>query len=308
MGATPGRTRATRRIAAVVAILAASVLSAGCGDIQIKQSGLEQSLPTQIAPIAPGRSDRASVRAQLGAPWLSSTYWRFDVFRTSDQNSQLMLIFIPVMYSTEKYYGYVVVNYDDRGTVTAVDQGVTREGDAMSYTYPKAVLLRAGDLTLWASADGDRAYLAVNAPRAVDYLARTPPRGACRLVFGSADARCGLRADLDGKHQASVPGAALDRESFLVPLEAAAGRHELRFVPDDRFCAFEAEGTWSCAAGETHYADVTIALGPAKGTWDIKQKYSAELSLTRERPEPLRDQGLLLYANGRWLVPQEPGP
>lgn len=291
-----------------VLVALVALLLAGCGDIQVKESKIEQTLPQQVAPVVVGQSDRASVRALLGAPWLSSNYWRFDVFRTSDKNSQLMLIFVPVMYSTEKYYGYVVVNYDDRGTVAAVDQGVTREGDMMSYTYPKPVLLQAGDVRFWASADGDLAYLAVTAGRGDQYLSGSRPDGRCRVFFGSPDAFCGLRATVDGTQELTVPGASLDRAPFLAPLQVTAGKHDLRFTADDTFCALETRIQLSCAAGETQFANVTIAKGPPKGTWDIKQKYSAEVSLSRDKPESLRDQGLLVYMNGRWLLPQEPNP
>src|SRR5512141_1233754 len=84
----------------VAAVLAALPLFAGCGTMQVKESALAAgSLRQQTAPIVVGQSSRTSGRVQLGKPWVTSEYWRFDLFRWTDQISELMVVMlIPTIY------------------------------------------------------------------------------------------------------------------------------------------------------------------------------------------------------------------
>jgi hypothetical protein len=70
--------------------------------------------------------------------------------------------------------------------------------------------------------------------------------------------------------------------------------------------SFEAETQCSCAAGESLYALIDFSSSEATVPGGFRRKLPATVTISREMPEAFQDQGLLIYANGQWLVPAEP--
>jgi len=297
---------AVTRIAAVVAALP---LFAGCGgDIPIKESSLASSLPQQTAKIVVGQSDRTSVRAQLGTPWVTSDDWRFDLFRATDENSMLMVVMLlPMAYRTEDIRGYVLVNYDDRGMVTAVDYGIATEGDEVfGGTFPASVSLAAGNVAFWASPDEESYFVAVSASRGDDFIQHNPPKEQCRVLLGSS-ADCGLKTLLDRSDAIVLPRPVPLRYATLppnyVPFDVKPGNHELEFASATVLCSYEAVSQVSCGAGETRYVTVTASHVPPDGHWHVQDKYLINVETSADKPWARGYYGLFIYANGRWLLP-----
>jgi len=285
----------------IAAVLAALPLFAGCGTTQVRQSALAGgSLEKQTAPIVVGQSNRASVRVLLGKPWIESEYWRFDLFRWTDQIAELLIVLIPTMYSSEDVHGYVLVSYDDSGAVTAVDYGITREGDWMlNPNYAGALQLHARDVTFWATRSEESVQIAVPATQGDDYVRQHAATGRCRLLLGSS-ADCGLKTALDRADPIEVPAAS---PSSLIAFDAEPGVHDLKFASASAFCSYEAVSHVDCQAGETRYVTVTATPVPPDGHLHLQNKYLLDVEMSTDKPEALGSYGLLIYLNGRWLVP-----
>jgi hypothetical protein len=293
----------------IAAILMAALLSAGCGGmIPIEESSLASSLKQQIAPIVVGQSDRASVRAQLGTPWITSNEWRFDLFRANDRNSTLTWIIIPVAYTTEDIHGYVLVSYDDHETVTALDYGIAREGDMPANTHPESPVLKAGGVTFWASPNESSVFVSVPSSRGQDFIQHSIPAGRCRVLLGNVNAGCGVKAELDGRSAVTLPRGTLPSvDYYLVPFDLRPGTHDLKLSSDTLLCSYESMSQIQCEAGETHYITATIIPVPPSGRWHVQEKFRIDFETADEEPATLTYYGLMVYANGRWLMPTEPG-
>lgn len=97
-------------------VVLAAALNA-CGEIPLRESQIDESLPAATAWIVPGQTDRAAVRQRLGAPWLASDDWQFDLFRMSDQDARvLVMLVVPIGTSRDDVRGYVLVA--DSGSAT----------------------------------------------------------------------------------------------------------------------------------------------------------------------------------------------
>lgn len=299
--------RLESRGASLAAILVSALLSAGCGGmIPINESSLAGSLKQQTAPIVVGQSDRASVRGQLGAPWITSNDWRFDLFRSTDKNSTLTWIIIPVAYTTEDVHGYVLVSYDDRGTVTALDYRIGREGDMLGGSNPGSAVLRAGDLTFWASPDESSVFVSVPSSRNKDFIHHSVPTGQCRVLLGNANAYCGVKAEVDGHRAITLPRDALPSVSYYqVLFDLRPGTHELKLSSDSLLCSYEVATQVQCEAGATRYVTAKVTHVPPDGSWHIQEKFVVDVETTDEEPGSLTDYGLMIYANGQWLAPPD---
>ena len=286
----------------IAAVLAALPLFAGCGTMQVKQSALAaDSLKQQTAPIVVGQSNRASVRVQLGKPWVASEYWRFDLFRWTDQISEVMVVMlIPTMYTSEDVHGYVLVSYDDSGTVTALEYGFVGEGDWMlNPVYAGAVQLQAGNVTFRATSNEESVQIAVPATQGDDYMRQHAATGRCRVLLG-CNTDCGLKTVLDRADAIVVPKASL---GSLLPFDLEPGAHDFGFASASVFCSYEGVSHVDCGAGETRYVAVTASRVPPDEHLHLQNRYLLGVETSADKPQALIDYGLLIYFNGRWLIP-----
>lgn len=268
---------------------------------------MPDELSRRTSPIVVGESDRASVRGLLGQPWLASEHWRFDLFRSNDHNSTVFWVaFVPVGLSTQDVRGYVLVSYDERGKVKAFASGAGREASILSETHWTAASMQAGDVAFWESSGGDARHVAVDSARGSEYLKRPVPAGRCRLLIGTDGNFCGTRITIDRAHPMQMPPADYQWLQSMLPVDVAAGSHDLAFKPVRWMCSFDAAATAPCGDGESAYVAVTFPGGGVMGPGGFKVKFTADVSVNRDRPDSLRDHGLIIYSNGQWLVPQEP--
>jgi hypothetical protein len=208
--------------------------------------------------------------------------------------------------SSDDAKGYVLVSYDANGRVSAYGTDVAREGRAYDETRDDPAAVQAGDVRFEVSGDGDEAFVAVAAARRDEYLRSHPAMGACRVLIGCAGDWCGTRVAIDGRSTVEMPDAVTRWLPAVAPIRVNAGEHQISISPTRWDMSFEAETRFSCVAGESLY--VVIDLGSREVTvpGGLRRKLLATVTNSREMPEAFRDQGMLIYANGQWLVPAEP--
>jgi hypothetical protein len=102
------------------------------------------------------------------------------------------------------------------------------------------------------------------------------------VVVGCAPSQwCFARLKIDGNQQVDSP-VALTGLPFAVAVQ--------EFV-----------------AGETRFIALELSPDDTKGVTVWRRHLFATLTVSAEMPAALRSQPLLIWGNGQWLVPQEPG-
>ena len=289
---------------AVAAVLGLTL--AGCGEFPLKESDVEATLPTKAAQIAIGETDRAEVRRVFGAPLAASEYWRFDLFRLSEKDVTLHWYLFPMAVSSQDVNGYMVVEYDDRGTVTAYQYGLERESSFLRYDVGEEADLVAQDVQL--VADEDTVFLAVSAERRDSYLTEHDALPGCRVVIGCASSEwCFVRVKIDGDRQVDLPLALGFRPTALVAQELAAGEHSITASPALNRVSFAGATTFTCPAGETRFMALELSPDDTKGVTVFRRHLFATFAVSVEVPEVLAAQRFMIWRDGEWLVPQEPG-
>jgi hypothetical protein len=273
-----------------------------CGIAPIQESKVEATLPAQSAPIVVGQTDRAAVRSLLGTPWVTSGYWGFDLFRLSDRERELIVVFVPLWVSSADVNLYVLVAYDASGKVAAYDKGITH-GPTVSRGVTSggnAALLQAGEIGFSVTPLMDTPSVFVAAARRDAYLADRKPASQCTVLLGcKAEWQCTASLRVDGGAERALPDSLyvfsktpgeLRIESlrpWLAPIVLPAGDHEIEvFAGKKPF----AKTQLRCAAGELSY-----------GLIDDPIQVSGNM------PATFREQPMLIWRGGQWLVPAEPG-
>jgi hypothetical protein len=96
--------------------------------------------------------------------------------------------------------------------------------------------------------------------------------------------------------------------SWLTPLILPPGRHRLEVTSTGMY-KLKAETEFSCTAGNLLYVALDVKLDEAearKQHWFVKVPLNSTFSVSHERPEG-SDLRMLIWRDGTWLVPQEPG-
>lgn len=253
----------------------------GCGEYPLKESQLETEMPERIAPIVVGETDRAEVRRFLGTPLAESGHWQFDLFHLTDKNSDLIWIFVPVGFSSQEVSAYVLVAYDERGVV-------------------------AGDVQF--TAGEETTFVAVSADRRDSYLGEYPGSDRCRVVVGCAPSQwCLARLKIDGNQAVDSPVALTGLPFAVAVQELVAGEHSIEATPALVRVSFTGATKFMCPAGETRFIALELSPDDTKGVTVWRRHLFATFTVSAEMPAALRSQPLLIWGNGHWLVPQEPG-
>jgi hypothetical protein len=306
----------------LIGALAAMLSSCG-GEVPIRESKIDTSLPEKTASIVPGQSDRAAVRQLLGEPWLTSEYWRFDLFRMTGQDVLAGFIFapvpVPVGVFSDDVRGYVLVSYDESSEVSAYDSGVTH-GENLSWRTPMegedSILLMAGDDRFAVETGHHTPSVFISAARRDVYLGTERPRDRCVVIVGCQQDMCNDTLVLDGGPPRPLPGALLrirrpnaggidiSTQSWLAPLTLSPGQHRLE-IPPNPHTTLEASVGFNCGAGELLYAVVEIESGDTSQAWrHWKTQVRGSIHVSAEMPEAFREQPMLIWRAGEWLLPQ----
>ena len=288
------------------ACAATAILGACVGEGPVHESRIEARLPAKVAPIVVGQTDRAAVRQVLGKPWLASEHWGLDVFRIADSNVNMVMILIPVWLSTDGTKGYVLVTYDASGKVTGYGKDIASEGNLVAGTTDRGAAVQAEDVRLAVSGDGSERVVAVAGLRRDEYFKSESATDACRLLVGCGGDWCGARVEIDGGAEVEMPNATTRWLPAVAPFDLKAGGHQINIRSARWDLVFEAKSQFSCTAGESLYALINFPVTDESAPRGFRKEVSATLTIARDMPSVFLDQGLLIYANGRWLVPQEP--
>ncbi len=95
----------------------------GCEtELPVSKTTVEADLVSKLSSVEAGKSDRVSMRKFLGAPWITSQYWQFDLFRVSGREVSAPVMFVlwwpvPMGVAVDQVTAYAVVTYDAAGLV-----------------------------------------------------------------------------------------------------------------------------------------------------------------------------------------------
>jgi hypothetical protein len=310
---------------AAVGVLGLAVLIAltgsGCGNVQVRESEVESTQPTMVARIIIGESDRSAVRRSLGEPWLHSDFWRFDLFRMTDRATAVAVMILPVWAGSYAVNSYVLVSYDERGTVSGRSAGVVA-GDNISgqpfvaSSGPSSALISAGDVTFVVDDVELTPSVYVSTRRRDEFLEQSRRSDSqCLLVLACVSSFCDMRIAVDGVLPGVLPGAytghpaseragtAFWHQLWLAPIALAPGAHRIVVMPP-RYATLEAATELRCAAGEVLFAVIDVRRLD-RMRWKIPLE--GEITVSRGVPESLQDRPLVIWHDGAWLVPAEPG-
>jgi hypothetical protein len=306
-----GRRHGSRATALVTALV---LWLGGCAvSVPVKETAVEEELPDKASGIVVGQSDRTAVRAQLGEPWLTSDYWRFDLFRVAGRNvsAPVMFVFwwpVPLGVAVDTMIGYVLVAYDADGRVAAEQHGFAHDPSIFSEGagFASGTQIESADLQFKTADDQvDHAFLSVGPERRDSFLRAYPSRDGCRLLLGCAGWNCSARVAIDGQPAVELQGSTVKLDiRELTPVRSGAGHHRVQITPAGIGSKFEAATEFSCTAGETLYGLIELEVEKIKF---LGKEFSAAINVSTEIPEAFRDRGLLVWGEGQWLVPQEPG-
>jgi hypothetical protein len=264
-----------------------------------------------------GKSTRDDVRSTLGAPMLQSRYWGVDVFRVSDTSTEIGIFPIPGVF-TAKDQGYVLVTYDEAGSVTQISAGRTYR--MMGEQQP--LMLKASNLYL-----GIEKTIVGEAPHGPQLIADAALLSAYQDLRRRSST-CTLILAYQGDENPEIPfhgcpdtvvvddAEPLDPTPFyapcglnpqcppdiwqltpvplLIPLTLSPGGHRLAL--SKRKTVYEV--SFDCDAGEVLYGIIQGHVN--KDWWGYTVNF--EVTFTQTPPAELSTYSVLLYSDNRWLV------
>jgi hypothetical protein len=297
---------------------------------------------SQATQIRPGETTRENVHRMLGAAWLSSTRWRFDVYRAADVSKQLSILFITIWPAPLGLFdaveqGYLLVVYDEQGRVAEFVAGRRQEGSFVfatdridgsagsSYTE----VLSAGPISLGVEPHFDQArkemetvpFVLIDPARAQRFLSSLRTRGTCTLVLSCEEVS---RSILPLCGEAVVDRTRIDVQPVALPCARPANRCG-RDVPDRessrvpvlvpvvlqpgiheiQMDSMAATGSGTLEFG-CNVGEVKYGKITARSNpsarWKDLGPSRTAIELENELPHDWEALGLMIYRNGRWLV------
>ena len=292
---------------------AAAIALSGCFGLPLHKTDVDKVVNEEAAAIFVGETDRSNLRQKLGEPLAGSEYWRFDLFRLSGSNVGAGFILlpypIPFVVNADRISAWLLVQYDGSGKVTAHDRGVTHSNTNTAWEYSGSGSLRlevAETMSLIVEGPDKPPFMVVWPAWRDAYLSDHASRAGCTVVAGCGPGGCrkGLAIDVDVNEPPSdrnVPLTVPYQGLFLLSRgELAPGTHLVRLMETTSGKGHRviASSQVDCAAGEVVYLSL-----PDPDTADAGN----EFAVSREIPEAFQPQTLLIWRDGQWLVPQEPG-
>jgi len=299
---------------ALDAIVVASILVlGGCGGVAVPvtRSTVEADLPQKIAPIIVGESRQADVRSLLGQPWITSDYWRFDLFRLTGRDVAvgLMWVVVPVPFANlDKTTAYVLVTYDAEGRVLDRQQGLAYD-DSLFGTNATASLrvVSEGHVGFAYEDARKRGWVHVGPDRRHAYLSDHRSRTLCSVLVGCTEDWCQTQFAIDDSPPMPLPDTVEGGTQGLVLVPLVPGEHRIEvrrmslLAPE-----IKANASFSCAAEELKYAAISIVREAYQKAEHTRYRLHGDVTVTAEVPPTLASQPLMIWREGQWLVPQEP--
>lgn len=328
----PARNARRARWAAAIA----AVLLSACAAHHVSPADPGSQLPDRSAPLAAG-AERAEVRRVLGPPIQSSAYWRFDLFRATTSQSEVVFAVtpwpVPFARLEDDIHRYTLVAYDARGVATSIASGLFRKPAAWRNTAPierdfPALHLRAADLMFFVDPEGARDVNLLAAPALRDtFLADARLAPGCTAVLGCADRGCPDQVAVDAGAVRRLPlrtahvywmSAATrapwlegteghDSDSklpwleALVAFELPAGAHT--FVWSARHLAGTASTALVCRPGEVTWLTIDVKL---EETFWHRNLTGWQITQSSVMPQRFARRSLVLIDDGQWYAGTEP--
>jgi hypothetical protein len=308
----------------MVWLLLVPLLPSGCAEVDIKDTKEPPAaISDRTSGIHPGQTDRAAVRGMLGEPLLSSTQWRFDLFRESTVQTMVPIVLTPIPVPMgrmkDQLLRYTLVSYDTAGRVTALATGIFSKPSEFRRLSPierdyLALHLRTGELMFFVDPEGERGENLLLAPGSRDaVLHRVHSPSECTVVMGCGDRGCGDRLAVDGVKSQPLPLRIVQlywmkadaRKSWLkgtspsgseplpwletlVAMQFPPGVHTLKF--SIRHLGGEHEVSLACRPGEIKYLVLSAT------------------DLLDDMPDRFARRPLVLLYDGRWFLGAEHPP
>lgn len=327
---SPARSALGKSLRRAARLLAGACLLAlpGCAGSMYLPEKPEGLLPDRSASLLPGSPGREAVHTALGGPAVSSRYWRFDLFRETTTQAEVLVACVPWPVPFARFaddlHRYTLVAYDEAGVAAGISSGLYRESPRWRepvQTNYRTLLLRAGELSFLANEFGQTEALVASPGRRDAYLQRAGASASCTLVLGCGESWCGHTVSVDQEPPLGgslrwvlrdfdegdlKPWKGSDVEAFVDKLDVP--RYEvlraIRLTPGE-YVLSVSEGRWEkkqsiplpCRPGQVLYAVLeSVPEGREQGG----------VRLGAELPSAFTARSLVLYEGGRWLVEPEP--
>lgn len=261
---------------------------------------------------------RAEIIARIGEPWITDARHRVDVFRVSDKQHGVVVVFtpwpVPVPDIPINFRGYSLVSYAPNGIVEAADwaYNVDSAASVAEREHIKNVA-RAGDYVLEHPSLGGVKHVALGVTHArylVERRADTLSQSNCTVltVCGEFIPHLGWSVDKDVcwnrlRVDDKYVGHVVVNGQYSVPIRLAPGTHRLSF--ESKRLHGVANTTLSCTAGEVWYAsfrsEVTNRYSEIQGLLRGGEigEGTAQVMLTREPPPEGEPAFVLLNYGGK---------
>jgi hypothetical protein len=314
------------------------VLLAACAVHHVSPEDPTGSIPDRSAQVVAGHTERTDVRRALGTPIISSTHWRFDLFRATTEQSEVVFAVtpwpVPFARLEDQLQRYTLVAYDAQSRATAVASGLFRKPATWRNTAPissdfRALHLRAAALMFFVDPEGARETNLLVVPSRRDvFLADARSSKGCTVVLGCGGRGCADQLLVDAGPVRRLPVrtahvywiSATERDAWLqdtephgtdpkmpwlealVAIELAAGEHTFVFSAKH----FDGSGSsqLACRPGDVTY--LTIDAFSDESFWR-KALVDWQITQSNAMPEYFKGRGLVLLDDGRWYVDAEPG-
>ena len=294
-----------------VALLVLASALAGCFTVTTSSSFTQKELTKQAGATMATPTTQADVHRLLGEPWIASERWRVEVFKKTGNYRELLVMFgllplpipAPIPLPQEDLTGYTLVTYSAAGVVEGVDTAISKA--------PASPLanLQAGDFAFvekkplpQAPAHATPQALIVSHQRFA-----TTEVNSCAVLVACAGMRCTsdapIEVQLDG--DTSTKYVLGTFAGPLVPLMAEPGAHTLHFSAAGKAGWGEVSTPFTCPASERRYvipSNLIRRTHRAENLFLPDSRLEGTVQIETEVPAELKDSGVLLWSNGRWLV------
>lgn len=291
---------------AVVLVLASAV--AGCFTVTTSSSFTQKELTKNAEVAVATPTTQADVHKLLGEPWIASERWRVEVYRKTGNYRELLVTFgllpfpipAPIPLPKEDLTGYTLVTYSATGVVEGVDTAVSKSPDS-----PLADI-QAGDFAFMEKPEAPIHTTSQALIVSHERFAATDVH-SCTVLVGCSEMWCKsdspIEMQLDGDTSTKYVLGTFGHP--LVPLMAEPGAHTLHFSAVGKAGWGEVSTRFTCPASELRYV---IPSAVIRRTYRIenlflpRSRLEGTVQIQNEVPAELKDSGVLLWSNGRWLV------
>lgn|SRR5579863_5236866 len=289
----------------VVLVLASAV--AGCFTVTTSSSFTQKELTKKAEVAAATPTTQADVHKLLGEPWLAGERWRVEVYRKTGNYRELLVMFgllpfpipAPLPLPKEDLTGYTLVTYSAAGVVEGVDTAVSKSPDSALAD------LQAGDFAFM-----EKPETPIQATSALivshERFAATGVH-SCTVLVGCSEKWCKsdapIEMQLDGDTSTKYVLGTFGHP--LVPLMADPGAHTLHFSAAGKAGWGEVSTPFTCPASKLRYVIPSAAIRRTYRMENLFWPHSrleGTVQIRNEVPTELKDSGVLLWTDGRWLV------